>query len=289
MQISETAKNMRELSAVEFRTLADYAHNLCGIRLDDSKKYLVESRLLGLLRETGCVSYGDLYLKAKSDRSLVLPQKIVEALTTRETMFFRDPAIFESLEKAIIPEIIERKRSAASKCLKSHIRILCAGCSTGQEVYSIAMLMREILGSRSDFAIRILGLDISEDALAYARQGIYSESEVRRGLPIDKLDNHFTKCSTGWKVRDELREWVTFQRINLMLPFDDFGRFDIVLCRNTAVYFAEGDRAKLFQRIATILDREGCLLVGSTESISDMCSMYDIKRCHRVTYYQLKK
>jgi chemotaxis protein methyltransferase CheR len=168
------------------------------------------------------------------------------------------------------------------------IRIWSAACSTGQEVYTIAIVLKELLGDLSRYNIRLLGTDISDQAVATASRGIYNRFEIERGLPNDKLSRYFTETNGSWKIRDELRAMATFKRQNLFEDFNSLGRFHIIFCRNVAIYFTEQDRVRLFERIARSLDPGGSLVIGSTETISGISQQFESKRYLRSIYYQLK-
>jgi len=278
-----------KITPEEFKVMSTYIYGLTGIYLDATKGYLVESRFDSLLRETGCSNYSELYFKAKSDPTKVLPRKIIDAITTNETLFFRDTSPFELLQHKILPDLIDKRSKGASKFAGTSLRIWSAASSTGQEIYSIAIVLRELLGP--DFLkynIRLLGTDISDQAVATASKGIYGKIEIGRGLPQDKLQKYFTTVPEGWKIKDELRAMATFRNMNLMDDFSSLGKFDIVLCRNVAIYFNEADKIKLFSKIQKVLEPDGYLLIGSTESISGIAPQFESKRYLRAVFYQLK-
>ena len=280
---------MIKITPEEFKVMSTYIYGLTGIYLDATKGYLVESRFDSLLRETGCSNYSELYFKAKSDPTKVLPRKIIDAITTNETLFFRDTSPFELLQHKILPDLIDKRSKGASKFAGTSLRIWSAASSTGQEIYSIAIVLRELLGP--DFLkynIRLLGTDISDQAVATASKGIYGKIEIGRGLPQDKLQKYFTTVPEGWKIKDELRAMATFRNMNLMDDFSSLGKFDIVLCRNVAIYFNEADKIKLFSKIQKVLEPDGYLLIGSTESISGIAPQFESKRYLRAVFYQLK-
>lgn len=279
---------MISITADEFRIFSRYVYSICGINLDDSKKYLIETRLSELLQETGAGSYNELYFKIKSDTTKVLQRKIVDAITTRETLFFRDTAPFELLKHKIIPDLIDKKNLARRSNMPIPIRIWSAACSHGQEIYSIAIVLRELLPDLSGYDIRLYGTDISDTAITQASRGIYNGVEIARGLPPDKLARYFTNMGGSWKVRDELRAMATFAKLNLMDPFTNLGRFDIVFCRNVAIYFTEPDKMAVYGKIARVLEPKGYLLLGSTESLTNLCPQFEMKQYLRSMFYQLR-
>jgi chemotaxis protein methyltransferase CheR len=272
------------LRAEEFKPLADCIYSLCAVALDPSKGYLIEGRLSGLAEETGCGSFSDLVQRAKSEPNRALQNRIIDAITTNETLFFRDTSPFELLRHKITPELIDGKaRSGASR-----LRIWSAACSTGQEIYSIAILLKELLGDPERYGVRLLGTDISNDALQRASRGWYNAAEISRGLSEPLREKYFVKSKDGWQVRDAIRAMASFKHLNLMQDFSSLGKFDIVFCRNVAIYFTEPDRISLFRRIERVLEPNGYLVIGAMESPGGICPQFDSKRHLRCVYYQLR-
>jgi len=274
------------LGADERKLLATYIHGLCGIQLDASKHYLIEGRLRPLLVQTKARTYSELYNKARSDRSGSLEQAIIDAVTTGETLFFRDGAPFDLLRQKLIPELINRRSRAGLG--KIPIRIWSAASSTGQEVYSIAIVLRELLGGFEKYDIRLLGTDISSEAIARAAAGIYKEVEMERGMPPGLLYRYFIQRDTGWQVCDEIRSLASFRALNLLRDFSMLGQFDIIFCRNVAIYFSEQDKASLFARLAKTLAPDGYLLIGATESIAAVSNGFEAIKQLRSVFYQRK-
>jgi chemotaxis protein methyltransferase CheR len=262
-----------------------YIQEICGIHLDDSKGYLVETRLGGLLSEAGATNFSELFYRAQADTSRKLRAKIIEAITTNETSFFRDASPFELLRHKLIPDLIDRRKGNGAR---PPIRIWSAACSTGQEAYSTAIVLKELLVDLSRYDIRILGTDISNKVVAQASYGEYNALELERGLPAEALARHFTVSGERRKVRDEIRALATFRTMNLLEPFSFPNPFDIIFCRNVAIYFTEADRTKLFRNLARYLARDGFLIIGSTESISGLCPELESKRYLRSVFYQWK-
>jgi chemotaxis protein methyltransferase CheR len=262
-----------------------YIYEICGISLDESKGYLVETRLGGLLPETGASNFSELFFKVRSDSTTNLRRKVIEAITTNETSFFRDTAPFELLRHKLIPDLIDRRSRNGPRI---PIRIWSAACSTGQEAYSTAIVLKELLGDLTRYDIRILGTDISNKVVAQASYGEYNRLELERGLPQESLVRHFMASGDRWKVRDEIRALATFRTMNLLEPFSFPQPFDIIFCRNVAIYFTEADKTKLFRNLTKYLARDGCLIIGSTESISGLCPDLEPKRYLRSVFYQWK-
>jgi len=279
---------MIKITPEELKLITGYIHDISGIHLDASKKYLLETRLSSIAEEHGCATYKELYDKARRDPRKVIEKQIIDAISTNETLFFRDNGPFELLRHKILPELIDA-RTPKSPRLKTPIRIWSAAASTGQEVYSIAIVLKELLGNNlSKFNIKLLGTDISDAAIRQASMGKYNKFEIERGLSRDKLNKYFTLTGGYWKIKDEIRVMATFRKLNLMLPFAGLGKFDIVFCRNVAIYFTLEDRKKLFNKIADVLEPDGYLIIGSTESLTGVCPRFVPKRHLRSIYYQLK-
>ena len=275
---------MIRLLPEERPTVYQYIHSVCGITLDDSKTYLVEGRLGGLAAQTGCASFSQLLLRARSDPSRALERSIIDAITTNETLFFRDGAPFDLLRHKIIPELIDRRARTGSV----RIRIWSAACSTGQELYSIAILLKELLGDPERYGVQMMGTDISDDAVARASRGLFSAVEISRGLSDEMRAKYFAARPGGWQIRDEIRALATFRKLNLMQDFSVLGKFDVIFCRNVAIYFNDADRRTLFGRLERALDPAGCLVIGSMESLSGIAPQFESKRHLRSVFYQVR-
>lgn len=278
---------MAKIDRIEFLIWSKYIHEISGIHLESEKSYLIESRLGGLLRELKCSTFGELYRLAKADSGGAIEKKIVDLITTSETSFFRDNMPFEMFKYKIMPELIDRRSAKGTPASRLAIRIWSAGCSTGQEVYSIAIALKELLKDLSEYNIKIIGTDISGEALARASRGRYTSFEIQRGLAPALMEKHFVKDGDRWRINDEVRALVTFKRNNLLQPNFGLGRFDIIFCRNVAIYFTVADRKKLFRSIADNLEKGGYLIIGSTESLMTLCPYFQPKRYLRSVFYQL--
>jgi chemotaxis protein methyltransferase CheR len=278
--------NAAGITREELAVWSRYIHEISGVNLDESKGYLIETRLGGLLRETGAKGFSELYNKARTDGSSTLKRKIIDAITTNETSFFRDTSPFDLLRHKLFPELIDRRGKAGVKPVP--IRIWSAACSTGQEVYSTAIVLKELLGDMRGYDVRILGTDISNQAVAQASYAHFSRLEMDRGMAGDKIPKYFVQAGDRWKVRDDVRALATFRNMNLLEPFSFPVGFDIIFCRNVAIYFTESDKTRLFKNIARCLIKDGALIIGSTESIGGLCPEFEPKRYLRAVYYQLK-
>jgi len=279
---------MVKITQEEHGLLCQYIQELSGIHLDGSKSYLLETRLASLLEQERCNSFTELYHKAKHLRGETLRQKIIDRISTNETLFFRDKRPFELLQHKIIPDLIDARKAASSGFFPTPIRIWSAACSTGQEIYSVAIVLKELLQNLSGYRIQLLGTDLSNTAIARASRGEYNQFEIKRGLSEDTLKKHFTFNGNAWKINDDIRAMVSFKKMNLMVPFDGLGKFDIVFCRNVGIYFDMTDRKKLFENMSRVMEKDGYLIIGATESLVNVDPRYEPRRYLRSVFYQLK-
>jgi chemotaxis protein methyltransferase CheR len=279
---------MVKIKPEEIKVFSNYIYQLSGISIDASKAYLLETRFGKLLEEEGCKSYSEFYHKAKSDTRRMLEKKIIDAITTNETLFFRDTSPFDLLKHKILPDLIDARTGCDAQSGPPHLKIWSSACSTGQELYSIAIVIKELLGSNGTHRATLMGTDLSDAAVAQASSGTYNKFEIERGLPREKLQRYFTPAGGNWKIKDEIRAMATFRHMNLMQPFMGLGKFDVIFCRNVAIYFTVEDRKKLFNKIADVLEPDGYLLIGSTESLTGICPRFIPKRHLRSVYYQLQ-
>ena len=273
-----------EISPQEFSLIAAYVRQLSGIDLDGSKAYLVENRLGPLLIAHDCRSYFELYRRMKDDASGRLASLLVDLISTQETSFFRDHAPFELLRHELLPAHIHRIEANGGP---RRLDIWSAACSTGQETCSIAMVVRQCLPDPTSWQVRILGTDISVAAVDRARRGLYSQLEVERGLSRSQIECFFTASAEGWQFRQDIRELVSFQPFNLLELTDDWGAFDLIFCRNVAIYFSLENRLCLFERLAHHLRPHGALVLGSTESMVGTSGRFRSQRARGASFYTL--
>ncbi|MCJ7601239.1 MAG: protein-glutamate O-methyltransferase CheR [Desulfobulbaceae bacterium] len=256
---------MIAITPKEVKLFAEFIHARSGIVLNSTKAYLLESRLGPLLDEYGAKNFTDFFYAGY--RSEQWGARVVDAISTNETSFFRDQRPFELLQTKILPEIFGKRQNGIGTT-PAGLRIWSAACSTGQEVYSIAMIIAELLGSEmKKWHITITGTDISDVALNKAKQGLYTRYEVERGVPLDFCQKYFESQGELLKVRADLQAMTVFNKTNLLAVSARRGVYDIILCRNVAIYFNQENRRRLFQTIAACLRSEGVLIIGSTESI----------------------
>ena len=278
---------MTPVSAQDLQIWSSYIKSICGNNIDSNKAYLLENRLASLMLETKSVSWLDLYSKVKADTTGTLKRKVINAITTNETSFFRDSSFFELLQYKILPDLLDARQKQYQN-REIPVRIWSAACSTGQELYSTAIVVSEILEGKRQFDVRLLGTDISDKVVAKASYGKYNQLEIERGMTQKRLDTFFIKDGDFWKIRDEIRAMATFKTMNLLEPFYFTYKFDLILCRNVAIYFSEDNKKKLYYRLADVLARDGYLVIGSTESIGDLCPRFKPFRYIRSVCYQLE-
>ena len=279
--------NVAPLSKDEMTSWSRFIHEICGVYLDDSKGYLIETRLAALMRDTGSGGWAELLYKVRGDPGSTLRTKVINAITTNETSFFRDTSPFDLLKHKLFPELIDRRNKSGLKPVP--IRILSAACSTGQEAYSTIIVLKDLLGSFQGYDIRILGLDISDAAIAKASYAHFTRMELDRGMTTENLARFFEPVGDTWKVRDELRATATFRRVNLLEPIASPSPFDIIFCRNVAIYFTEPDKIRLFRNLGQTLAKDGALIIGSTESITGLCPEFESQRYLRSVFYKRKE
>ena len=275
---------LREITQEEAQHICRFVLHTSGISVNPQKNRFLETRLGPLLDQYGAPDYRSLLTQARADSSGVLAQGIIDAVSTNETRFFRDAGPFDLLYHKILPYLTANRNPDSSGRIP--IRIWSAACSTGQEVYSIAMCIKESLFSLQNYRITLLGSDISLQALDRARKGVYSKFEIARGLDQARLRKFFTPHGNSYKIRQDIQDMVTFKTINLLEPVDSYKDWDVIFCRNVAIYFRQDHRKWLFNQLANALEPDGFLVAGASESLAAMCSRFIPKMFSSCTYYQ---
>ncbi len=278
-----------ELSAEEFDLIRDFVRKECGIAVGDEKAYLIETRLSSLVTESGCDSFRAFYQKAVSEPDKQLRERIVDAMTTNETLWFRDRGPWEILRKQLIPEFFEQLASGQ----RQKIRIWSAASSTGQEPYSVALSILEALDEAGrpelkDEMFEIFGTDLSPSALFVAISGRYDGLSISRGLDSKIRDRFFEKNGRLYSLNERVKSRVKFKRFNLMESYAPFGRFDLVLCRNVLIYFAPELKRDIVGRIADTLHDDGSFIVGASESLQGCLHRFTMQQCEGQFYYRRK-
>ena len=263
-----------QLNRDTFDLIRRAVHELCGIVLADDKQYLVVTRLEPVLKRNGLPSYESLVLALGQSSSVILREQVIEAITTRETSFNRDGHPFKELRRSILPELANRliERRAGHGLPLHRSRLWCAAAATGQEAYSVAMAVSDFLASRPGIGLSagdfpILATDISVQALAEAREGRYSTSDLKRGISDHERNRFFRRDHHGWIVEPSLRRSIEFRRLNLVQPMPNLGTFDLILCRNFLIYLDDPSRRRVCRNLHQALNPGGILMIGAAESI----------------------
>ena len=245
----------------EFDLIRKILKDRSGLILGQDKGYLLESRLMPVARKHGLADVDDVMRalqKAPQENLLV---DITEAMTTNESFFFRDTKPFDLFRDHILKNLIETRQH------KKSFRIWCAAASSGQESYSLAILLKETAAQLAGWKTEILGTDISKEILARASQGKYTQFEVQRGLAIQLLIKYFTKEGESWQIKDDLKDMVSFKEFNLLDSFTPLGKFDVVFCRNVLIYFDQETKKNILDRIAVMLPPDGVVFLGGAETV----------------------
>ena len=250
-----------QISDSSSRILAGLLEARTGQQLTMSRRWRIETALSSLLRERGISTLDELITILVMGREPNLSQQVVEALLNNETYFFRDRAPFDLLARYALPELAKRRSTSR------RIRIWSAGCSTGQEVYSLAMLFADEREKWAGWTVDILGTDVSSGCVDRARAGSYSQFEIQRGLGINQMIKWFEETPDGWRAAESLRRSIRFQVHNLLEPPPHPGGFDIILCRNVLLYLSPEKRTLAFERLASAMTPDGWLMLGAGETV----------------------
>ncbi len=244
-----------------FDLYRDLLKEKSGLTLTPDKAYLIESRLMPIAKKWGYTSLDNMCMALRGVPDPNLIKDIVEAMTTNETSFFRDTKPFDLFRDHILPTMMKDRASARK------IRIWCAAASSGQEPYSLSMLLKEKGAALANWQIDILGTDISTDILETAKRGEYSQFEVQRGLPITMLMKYFEQKGERWIIKDDIKKMVKYQYFNLLDNMAALGRFDVVFCRNVLIYFDKETKGEILGRIAKQMAPDGMLVLGGAETV----------------------
>jgi len=268
------------MTPAQFEIVRRFGFKELGITLEDGKEYLVESRLRPVLKQLS-LDMDALTRQLSSVYGPELRDAMVDALTINETSFFRDTHPFTALRESIIPELMKDRAGTR------RLRILSAASSTGQEAYSIAMLVREHFPQLiHSWDFKILGGDISDEALAKARRGQYSQMEVNRGLPVQLLVKYFTQDGPMWRISEDLKSMVEFRKMNITTPWLGWPSVDVVMCRNVLIYFDLPTRENVLREANKVLADDGFLFLGASETLLSLDTQFDMwktgnTRCYR--------
>ena len=277
-RVTNLAISRQEYDA--FRALLEEA---CGIVLGDNKHYLVASRLGRLMNEFESASISELIAKIKREPHSGLRQRVIDAMTTNETFWFRDNHPYMLLADLIFPEIAKKR--------PAQVKIWSAACSSGQEPYSISMIVQEYLQKRPGSLpdnVQIIGTDISPTMLKMSREALYDNLALSRGLSPERKQKFFTQEGDMWRVNDNIRRRVQFKELNLMNSYSALGKFDIIFCRNVLIYFSTDLKRDILSRLARALVPGGYLFLGSTETLASYSDDFETIRHQGGIVYRLK-
>lgn len=272
-----------EFSSQEYEGFKTFLQDACGILLGDNKQYLVKSRLRRILEDGEFESLTDLLAEMKRPAGARLRKLVIDAMTTNETLWFRDNHPFRILQEKLLPELAESRPNQS-------VRIWSAACSTGQEPYSVAMITEEFrrLHPGKLRNVKITATDISKSVLDVARRGEYEMLAIGRGLSPERQKQFFTPSPDGgWQIRPQLKTMVEFRELNLLDRYI-LGKFDIVMCRNVLIYFSAEHKKDILTRIHDTLNPGGYLILGASESLNGLTELYEMVQCHPGIIYRKK-
>ena len=276
------------VGAADFDFIAQLVWQRSAIVLEKGKEYLVESRLAPLARQTGAESVSEFVTRLMSKPDSTMLSRVVDAMTTNETSWFRDHYPFQAMQSYILPEL------TSSRSRSRHLRVWSAGCSSGQEPYSIAMVVQDHFALHPGWSVEIVGSDISDAMLEKARAARYGQLEVNRGLPVAMLVRHFERMGTEWQLREQIRRMVEFKSINLAQTMPPMPEFDVIFLRNVLIYFDAETKRGVFQQIKKMLRPDGYLFLGGAETTLNVDPefepvMYDRATCYRLRSREVSK
>jgi len=270
------------IEASEFNYLQVFMRESSAIVLDPGKEYLVESRLMPLAYSEGLRTVGELLVRLRHEKSELLRRKILDAMTNNETWFFRDFYPFEALRQEIVPALMTSRTATRS------LRFWSAASSSGQEPYSIAMLLKEKFAF-PNWKFSILATDICSAVRARATEGRYSQMEINRGLPATMLTKYFVRSGLDWVISPSVREMVEFRACNLAEPWPDIPKMDVVFLRNVMIYFDIATRKQILSRLRSVLQPDGVLFLGCAETPLNINAGFERIPFQKTVYYRLSK
>ncbi|WP_020592225.1 CheR family methyltransferase [Kiloniella laminariae] len=245
----------------DFEFISQFLKKRSGLVLSQDKAYLLESRLNPVARKWSLSGFDELVQKVRSSNDERLLNDITEAMTTNESFFFRDQKPFDQFRDLVLPHMLEKRASSKT------IRIWSAACSSGQEPYTLAMLLKEAGPKLAGWKIEIIATDLSNEILNKAKEGVYTQFEVQRGLPINLLVKYFQQAGDRWQIDPSIRNMVTYKTFNLLESPAALGKFDIVFCRNVLIYFEQATKSHVLKNIAKQMPDDGFLYLGGAETV----------------------
>ena len=272
-EVTSRYEQALSIDALDFEFFTDFLKKTSGYHLTAEKKYLLEARLGDVLKHHGFRDIKSLIQALRTDIGGKLSEGVVEAMTVNETFFFRDKSPFETIEQKILPKLAEKKENKP-------FRIWSAACSTGQEPYSLALIIEENRFKYPNITYEIIATDINRRVLEQAKKGMFTELEVNRGLPEQYRDKYFSKEGSRWALSEKVRNHIQFQYLNLNESYNVPGMFDLVLLRNVLIYFNEADKEKILRNVSYKMHRDAYLLLGAAEGIYD--PEHYFQRCNEI-------
>lgn len=269
-----------DLTAENYGFLQQHLYRSSGIVLEDGKQYLLEARLLPIVTKQRLGGLNDLCRLLKSNSSEPLNREVLDALTTNETLFFRDAPVWEALKNTVLPQLITERRTL------KRLRFWSAASSSGQEAYSLSIMLLEM--GLADWDIQIFGTDISSRMVERARTGVYSQLEVNRGMPAPYLVKYFSRAGLDWKISDRVKSQVRLEQIDLRQQLHGLGPFDLVFCRNVLIYFDKPTKQRILGELRGTMHRGGYLILGGAETTLNLDDAFERKPFGQTTFYQHK-
>ena len=266
------------MTVTDFEFICQILRERSGLVLTNDKAYLLESRLLPVARKWKLATFDDLVriIRSKMDEAVI--RDVVEAMTTNESFFFRDTKPFDQFKALVLPALLK------SRAANRTIRIWSAACSSGQEPYSLAMILSEMTAQLNGWKIEIVGTDLSSEILNRAKEGMYSQFEVQRGLPITMLVKYFAQIGDRWQINAKIRGMVQYKEFNLLSDPMSLGRFDVVFCRNVLIYFDQPTKTRVLNSVAKLMPEDGFLFLGGAETVLGITDKFQMMTGQRGVY-----
>ncbi len=266
------------MNTEDFTLLQGLLKERSGLAISEDKQYLLESRLMPVARKRGMAGLDDLIKAIRTERQEALLQDVTEAMTTNESYFFRDVQPFEQFRNITLPALLEARAGIR------RIRIWSAACSTGQEPYSIAMVLKEEAAKFPGWRIEIVATDLSRETLEKAKVGMYSQFEVQRGLPIQYLMKYFEQANEMWQIESSVRAMVRYEPFNLLTNLSSLGAFDIIFCRNVLIYFDNETKRRVLDNMSRIMPKDAVLYLGGAETVLGITDRFNPIKGQRGVY-----
>ncbi len=264
----------------DFALVAKLLRERSAIALEPGKEYLVDSRLTPVARRHGLGSVTEFIERLRTAGTNELANEVIEAMVTTETSFFRDIHPFETLRKTVLPELIKARQA------EKRLNIWCAASSSGQEPYTIAIMLREYFPELASWKVTFQATDISQDMITRCRAGEYSQVEVNRGLPVALLMKNFRQDGARWQIREDLRTMIDFQRLNLAATWPPMPVFDLILLRNVMIYFEVDTKKSILMRMSRLLRSDGYLILGGAETTLNLDDSYERVASLKAGFYR---